>query len=124
MLSLHNQTVNVKRLDLIEAMKKGLELHKQQYEEALQDYKQAVHKYLESALDRIELSGDYSDVVLKITPPVLKESDYTDVIEMLEVSVDDTIQLDKESYKAFYKNEWSWTKAFALAASTYKSMIN
>lgn len=121
MLNLRQQTVNVKRTDLIAALKQGLDLHKAQYTEALNDYHTAVITFLRSAVERVELDGDYSDVVLKLSSPENKEKEYLDVIEMLEVSVDETIQLDKESYKAFYKNEWPWTQNFLALAASYKA---
>lgn len=123
MLNLRNQTVNVNRLELLKALKTGMELHNKQYAEAVTDYKLAVKVFMRGALERVE-ADNFKDLVLQLQKPVNKESEYLDVIEMLEVSVDDTIQLDKESYKAFYKNEWSWSQGFAASAALYKTMIN
>lgn len=122
MINLRDQQVNVNRLELIEAIKKGLEIHKAKYKESLEDYKEAVKIFMREALVRAE-AEDFKDLVLTIQAPFNKESEYLDVIEMLEVSVDETIQLDKESYKAFYKNEWSWTGMFEASASLYKTVI-
>lgn len=120
MLSLRNQTVNVNRISLIEALRKGLDLHRAQFAEAESDYKVAVQVFLIKALERTK-EGDYSKVKLDLDPPQNRENDYLDVIEMLEVSVDETIQLDREAYKAYYKNEWSWSRNFLEAAASYKS---
>lgn len=122
MINLRHQTVNVNRLELIEALRVSLSKHTAEFEEAIKDYERAVQLYLEQALQRVK-EGNYSDVVCKLYPPQNKEAEYIDVIDLLSVSVDDTIQLDSEAYKAYYKNEWSWTGQFKALTATYKSAI-
>lgn len=122
MLTMHSQSVNVDRLKLIEALKNGLALHQTEYEESRKDYEKAVLGSLEKMLLRAK-NGDFSDVDLKIKPPVDHSIDYQDMIEMLEVSVDATINLDRDSYKAYYKNEWSWSKQFKVASAMIKGML-
>ena len=43
--SLRSQSINIPRLVLIDELKKGLEAHKIEYQEALEDYKKAVLKF-------------------------------------------------------------------------------
>jgi hypothetical protein len=38
--------------------------------------------------------------------------------------VDDVINLDSESFKAYVKNEWSWSKSFDVTATMYKSFVS
>lgn len=122
MLSLRSRSVNVNRLDLIEAIKRGKDLHLQAYAEAQSDYQINVSVFLTEAVRRVSL-GDFTQVKIPFDPPVLRSAEYDEVIEMMEVSVDETINLDAESYKAYYKNEWPWTRSFLESAQMYKSML-
>lgn len=122
MLSLRQQSVNVDRHQLIQALRDGLETHKVEYVEAIKDYEKAVVKFLEEATERAK-RRNFNDLVLRLQKPENHEKDYTNVIELLEVSVDETIQLDADSFRAYYKGEWGWKASFGLAASSLKSYL-
>lgn len=119
MLNMHTQSVNVKRTDLLAALKSNLESHLSEYREARADYQAKVFAELGAALERAKY-GDFSKVVVNIAAPVSHEQDFIEVIEMMELSVDDTIQLDRDAFKAYFKNEWPWKKAFESMAASYK----
>jgi hypothetical protein len=122
MMNRHSQSVNVSRLAMLEALRSARTMHAAEYKEARTDYEAAVVKFLESALDRAR-NGDFKEVKINFHPPVDHTAEYDDVIEMMEVSVDETINLDRETYKAYYKNEWSWTAGFKMESTVYKTMI-
>lgn len=123
MLNLRQQTVNVDRHELIKAISAGLVKHEQELLEARTEYRTAVTLFLTEALNRTT-KGDFNDVHLKLQPPVSKRQQYTDVIEMLRVSVDSTIQLDSEAYRAYYKNEWPWTASFNESVGAIKQFLS
>lgn len=122
MLNLRNQTVNVDRQALIDALYKGLQKHQTQYAELKEEYQKAVVKFMSAAARRAR-KGDFRDLVLRIQAPTDHSAEYIDAIEMLEVSVDVNIQLDKETYKAYYRNEWSWSAGLEVASAMYKSVL-
>lgn len=111
MMTNRNQTVNVERTAVIDALKKGLEEHKLQYAEAQKDYHQAVIKFLSNALNSAK-DGDFSNLVLNIPKPENHEKDYLHILDMLELSVDDVITLDSDTFRAYFKGEWSWKHRF------------
>lgn len=122
MLNMRQQSVNVDRLELISALEKGLEMHRLQLAESKADYAAAVVKFMGDAYERAK-SGDFKNLTLMLREPENHEADYLDIIEMMQVSVDKTIQLDKESYKAFYRNEWSWSSNLLASAMAYKTAL-
>lgn len=122
MLGLRSQSININRQVLIEKLKEGLETHKIEYEEALLDYKAAVVKFMQQAYFRAS-SGDFTDLVLKFTPPVLHESEYTNIIELLSYSVDENINLDADAFRSYVKGEWSWKNQFDLTSKTIKAYL-
>lgn len=122
MITLNQQTVDVKRTDLIIAIKAGLIEHQTQYATLRAEYEAAVVKFMSDAARRAK-KGNFNNLVLNISAPVDHSGKYIDIIEMLEVSVNDTIQLDKDSYKAYYKNQWSWSAGLEAMGASYKSIL-
>lgn len=122
MLNMRQQHVNVDRLQLIAALQAGLETHKVEYAEATKDYEKAVVKFLEEATERAK-RRNFTDLVLRLQKPENHVKDYTNVIELLEVSVDETIQLDSEAFRAYYKGEWNWKASFGASASALKTYL-
>lgn len=123
MMNLRQQTVNVDRSALLLALRAGLEKHRTQYAEARVEYEAAVVVFMSDALARAK-AGDFRDLVLRLAAPANHEREYLDVIEMLEVSVDETIQLDRDAYKAYYRNEWAWQSNMLEAMASYKTTLS
>lgn len=123
MMTTNTQSVNVKRVELIEKLKSGLELHRKDYLEAIEDYKKLTLVYLTESLKRVQ-SGEI--VAIKfITPvPINREADYIDVINMMEYSVDEHINLDKTMFKAYFFNEWSWARDFSSLMGSMKASLS
>ena len=114
------QSVNIKRQDVIEALQKSLEIHRAEYAEALEDYREACLKFFEEGLEALK-SGvlDESKLQLKVSMPDNYEHEFTSVLDMLEYSVDEVINLDSDTFAAYFKNKWYWKNNFnaALAAT-------
>ena len=117
MLHANNRSVNVSRLELIQSLKEGRERHAIDYETAAQDYKDAAIKFLSDALKRSK-KGDLSDIVFKLPKPENHTADYDEIIAMMERSVDETISLDSQSFRAYFLGEWDWKRGFDLAMTS------
>lgn len=122
MITLRQQQFNVKRDDLINAIKKCKADHVAAYAEAKADYEAALLAEFTRIRDQIA-AGNFKDVSLHLPAPQDHTADYTDILEGLEFSSDETFLLDKDAYKAYVKNEWSWSHHFAESASMYKATI-
>lgn len=127
MLNLRSKSVNVSRLALLDALVKNLETHKTQYQEAIADYKTKLRldaNELVESLEKDLSEKDLKKLRIEFNPPSDHSKEYTDAIEMLEMSVDDTIQLDEQSFKAFIKNQWLWSDSFNEFLTSTKSYIS
>lgn len=120
----HNQrSVNVKRSELLIALKSNLQLHRTQYAEAVTDYRAKLLRDLKAKLKEVNSATDEALVQTRapsFTAPQNHEEEYVEMIEMFEMSVDETINLDHQSFKAYFKNEWPWAAVFAATAMSYK----
>ena len=121
MLSLHKQTVTVCRLKLLQALKNNLEIHISEYKEATEDYKVIATCFAQQLLHEVS-HGNFKNMVFKIQEPISYESKYQDIIDMLEISVVDRIELDSQAFKAYFKNEWDWTSSFKNYSASLKSL--
>lgn len=118
-------SVNVSRKDLLAKLKENREIHKKDYQEALVGYKIKLVADLKHALDQAERMPVERMQTLRAVPfdcPRSYEAEYNEIIDMMEVSVDDVINLDSSDFKSYFKNEWSWSNGFTMSANLYKSI--
>lgn len=115
------QSVNVKRLELLEILKVNRDQHKLDYKEAVEGYRGAKIKALEDALEKVknEVNPEKTSLNVSLNKPINYVSEYTEVIDMLEMSVDDVINLDSDSFQAYIKDNWSWKRSFMVSNSSY-----
>jgi hypothetical protein len=120
----HNRTVNVDRMELLSALQKNRAAHSVELDEVVIDYKAKLLndiKLLGKTVSKTESLEELQQLHLWFPPaPVSHDTEYAEIIDMLEMSVDTTISLDAQEFKAYFKNEWQWRQAFAAAAASYK----
>jgi hypothetical protein len=119
-VGLHSQSVNVSRLTLLSSLRSNLEKHKHDYTEAVINYRLALQADLTTALVQANDPNSRLDKIrVDFSHPQSYASQYQQVIDMLEYSVDETINLDSQAFRAYVKDEWSWKGSFELISSTY-----
>lgn len=126
MMTMNGQTVNVKRTELLKALQTNFEIHKKEYEELVIEYRRKLIRDLSKALELASLEGtaalsesELQKLRVQFNYPPNYANYYTDVIEMLEMSVDEFITLDHQHFKMYIKNQWSWTDAFNTTKMNY-----
>jgi hypothetical protein len=121
-LGLHSQTVNVSRKKLLDALEENLKKHCLAYEKAVLDYRKALQVDLTEALVKAnDPKSNLADIKVEFKHPVSYAAQYVQVIDMLKFSVDETIQLESEAFRAYVKDEWSWKSGFELTNRLYAS---
>lgn len=120
----HNRTVNVDRMELLSALQVNRAAHVAELVEAVIDYKAKLLndlKQMSKAIGKAEFLEDFQKLHLWFPPaPVSHDSEYAEIIDMLEMSVDANIELNTQEFKAYFKNEWQWRQAFTAMAQSYK----
>ena len=122
MISLHSQSVNVNRKDLLQVLIANRELHVKEFNEAIAGYQQAMLDVLTKAVKDVK-KGLIAELNIRLAKPASHADEYTQVIEMLEVSVDEVINLSSDAFQAYYKDKWGWSAGFKALASTYSGAI-
>lgn len=115
--------VKVKKAELLGIVSANKEKHIKEFNEAVEDFKKAVVKIAEDNLALVK-TGDLAEIAkVKSNPtkPVSYETSYTRAIRMLELSVDDVIELDVNTFDQLVQDEWQWKQSFSTSNATYKS---
>jgi len=119
------RNVNINKQELLDILRSNKEKHVSDYKEGVQDYFSAVLKLVERNLE-LARSGDLSTVA-KISPmppaPTSYESAYNRASRMLELSVDDVIELDEQTFNQLVLDEWAWKSMFAGTTQSYKGLL-
>ncbi len=119
-ISLHSQSVNVDRLKLLAILKSNRTKHVKAYLQSLIDYRAAIQGDLETAvLQAKDPNFDILRLNVEFDAPQSYEREYTNVIDLLEASVDKVINLDSSAFQAYYKDNWSWKARFETSNSLY-----
>lgn len=122
MISLHSQSVNVNRAELLKVLIANRDQHVKEFNEAIAGYQQAMLDVLAKAVKDVK-KGLITELNIRLPKPSSHEEDYSQVIEMLEVSVDEVINLSSDAFQAYYKDKWGWSAGFKALASTYSGAI-
>lgn len=122
MMHANNRTVNVSRLVLLDALRKGRDAHIDEYESVMADYRDAAEKFLAEALERAQ-RGDLSNLRFDMPRPECHAGEYDEVIAMMEYSVDEVISLDSSSFRAYVLGEWTWKHALKAATASLSAYL-
>lgn len=115
--------IKVNRLAMLEIVKTNKEKHIAAFVEAVTDYKKLAIEISKKNL-KIAKTGDLDKFPqIKYLPakPTSYESSYTRAIRMLEMSVDEVIEVDENTFNQIVLDEWVWKQSFVTTNSTYKN---
>lgn len=115
--------INMKRVELLDIVRKNLEKHMAEYLESVEDYKKLALQTVQTNLKLVK-AGTLADIAkVKNLPaaPVSYESSYKRAIRMLELSVDEVIEVEEDVFNQLVLDEWSWKRQWSVSNAIYKS---
>ena len=118
------RSVKVEKTELLGIVRENKKKHVKEFDESVKDYKKAA---LKIAKEHVELakSGELDQIAkIRAMPqkPSSYEKDYDRATRMLELSVEDTIELEETIFNQLVLDEWTWKNAFATSAALYKTL--
>ncbi len=123
MMSMHKRSVNVSRINLLSILRVNRDNHAMVYELAKADFYDEKKRVLNQALANLymELPEEAYETSLEVNlkKPIHFLQQYDEMIEMLEMSVDDTIELDSDAFSCYAKDRWVWSSSFLLSNAKY-----
>ena len=142
--------MEVNRQQLVETLKKNLEKHVADYEEAKAGYRSTLLSKLEDAYQRakvqidecyekvkeevsqltddsIESQGNWVVLLheISVNMPVPKSyaSEYRAAIDMAEWDVRETLELTSAEFNCFVRDQWDWQSEFQTLSTMYKRAV-
>lgn len=111
-------TVNVPVADLLEALKRNRETHREEFDLAMTGFIIELRSELESKLASLE-GGHAVELRFRSQKPEMYFEEYTDVIEMLEFGTDSDVEITREQFKCWVQNQWHWRGSWVASNSGY-----
>ena len=117
------KTVKLDRFTLLGIVKHNMATHVSMYEESITDYIALVGKITAENAKLAKTGVLESIAKIKAVPnaPVSYKDSYVRAIRMLELSVDDTIELDESTFSQLVLDEWVWKNPFLTSVGMYKT---
>ena len=115
------QTVRVNKDTLLERIKKNRDQHRQIFEEALDGWKKKITEVLEERY-QAALQGKDFNVLIHLPRPEDHTDQYDTVIELLEMSLDDELELTQQEFANYALDKWQWQAQFLTTSAAYGSM--
>jgi hypothetical protein len=114
------QHIAVKKTELISALEKNLEGHKKDYEEARAGYRKALLEDLTKKLNDAKENKDVPHFI-QLDVPEDHSKDYTRVIGMMKMSIDETVLITASEYSQYVMDDWGWKEKFVGTSNAYKN---
>ena len=113
--------VKVNKEELLTILKFNRERHQEIYKKAFVGYREEVIQHLEFILSEILEKDGKINTKIDLIVPQDHTAEYDRIIGMLEMSVDETIEIDGTEYRQYILDEWDWSKNFSSTSSSYSS---
>ena len=112
------KTIKVVKKDLLNHLKVNREIHKIEFEKAMNGYRSALIIAFEKLLEQAKQLEDTAHGVYLDRPKSYLDS-YDSAICQLEWTTDTEIELDQNEFKQLVQDEWNWKQGFTAMAATY-----
>ena len=114
------QNVKVNKQELLDKIKANREKHITDHKELVKNFWVTVAGKVEQLKAKVETqSGNHFS--LNENLPASHVADYDQVIQMIEMSVEDTITLEYNEFSNYVMDKWHWKSQFDTANALYAS---
>ncbi|MFN0203469.1 MAG: hypothetical protein ACKVTZ_18220 [Bacteroidia bacterium] len=103
-----NLEISVKKEDLLVILKRNREQHKKDFDRAIYFWQKRFKEVLEEVSEETYTVFPKSLERVRNSCPDSCVKEYDDIIDMFEMSINDTIILTSDAYRKFCKDEWDW----------------
>lgn len=110
--------VRVKREQLLEKVKENRANHASLFTRAAIGFRARAIEELDDMLRQTK-AGDPVRLFVGLTPPEDHTNEYDRAIDMLAMSQDDIIEMDRATFGQLVRNEWQWFGNATVVNSTY-----
>lgn len=110
--------VRISSSKLRKIIQKNRSQHRGIYEQAMDGYTKAAVGFFEKELKKAK-DGKRFQTYFSEPMPEDHTEDYDTVIEMIDLSEDDSVKLSNAEFRQYVKDEWGWKQQFTATSSNY-----
>ena len=110
--------ITVKKQDLLDKLYANRKAHTEALEIALVGYREKSISKLKKMLKAAE-AGEKFDTKTGLPVPEDHTKEYDRVIQMMEMSVADTVTITESMFRQYVQDEWSWAESWKMSNSGY-----
>ncbi len=114
------QNIRVQKSQLLEKLKENRKNHRKVFEEALEGYRKEVISVLEQKLEDAR-HGKRVTHYIELAEPMDQTKDYNRAIQMLEMSIDNTMEITQSEFAQYVMDDWAWKDQFLTCNSAYSA---
>jgi hypothetical protein len=114
------RSTHMDRMRLIGILKENRGKHRDLFLKAQEGFRARAIEELDKMLECAR-KGDKVRLHVGLDAPEDHTDDYDRVIGMLEMSVDDNVEVDANSYECFVRDKWAWSLSAMAKNSRYAS---
>jgi hypothetical protein len=108
------------RQRLIEVLTENRAKHRKEYDEAVEEYWQAVRRKLDKIMVKYKNRENVGYVVTMPRPSTSHEKDYDRVLQMLQMAVETEVSLSEKDFARYILDDWEWKDDFNTTKGSYK----
>lgn len=116
------ESVNIKRTELLETLKKNRESHRAIFLEAQESYRALAIAELDEFIAEAK-AGRRIRRSLTLVEPIDQTKEYDRAIRMLEMAVDEVVQISDSDFQCYVMDEWRWKVQFEASNIGYSKTL-
>lgn len=94
--------------------------HRAIFEEAVEGYKKRSLAILEEHIAEVK-SGRMTRIAVSLPYPEDHTADYDRVLAMLDMSLENSIEIDETTFSSYVMDDWQWKRQFLTSNSAYSA---
>lgn len=111
-------TIKVRREELLDALRKNREAHREVFLRSLEGFKKKAIEILEEKLATAR-KGIRDSVFVNLQRPTDQTREYDRWIRAMEMETRDEIELTMQDFGTYIMDEWNWKAQFTATTSQY-----
>lgn len=117
--------IRVTKEFLLNVLKENKQVHLQEYDDALRVYHETLILHYQDKIEDLECFTTENILDMDTAFDLIKPKSYADkydlIIDMLECSVDEFVDISQDEYRQYVKDEWNWSQQFNMVKMAYSS---
>ena len=110
--------VRINKSELEKRVRANRDAHRGVFERAIEGYRKAAVRFFERQIDLARDGEQFQRAFMEPIPEDHTE-DYDAVIDMLDMSEDDTVTLTAGEFRQYVRDDWGWKRDFIATSQAY-----